>query len=199
MYTIGQLARTFGLSRSALLYYDSIGLFSPSGRSDSNYRIYTGKDRERLELICTFRRTGLPLNDITRIMKTRGKRGVLPILEKRLDALNREIRALRNQQHFIVKLLKNDRGLSRIRVMDKESWIRLLELAGLDQAAREKWHAEFERLSPDAHRDFLESLGIPAGEIALIRKHSRHGRRNDPGRKIRAAKAETEVKTGHTS
>ncbi len=177
MYTIGQLARTFGLSRSTLLYYDSIGLFSPSGRNRANYRTYTETDRERLEQICTYRRTGLSLRDIGRIMKTRGKKGVIPLLEKRLDELNREIRALRSQQHFIVTLLKNDRALSRIRVMDKESWIRLLEAAGLDQAAREKWHAEFERLSPAAHQDFLESLGIPAKEIALIRKYSRLGRR----------------------
>jgi hypothetical protein len=57
--------------------------------------------------------------------------------------------------------------------MDKESWIKLLDTAGLDQAARDTWHTEFERLAPDAHRDFLESLGIPAKEIALIRKYSR--------------------------
>ncbi len=177
MYTIGQLAKTFGLSRSTLLYYDSIGLFSPSGRSGSNYRTYTEEDRGRLEQICTFRRTGLSLNDINRIMKKRDRRGVVPILEKRLGALNGEIRALRSQQHFIVQLLKNDRAISKIRVMDKESWIRLLEAAGLDQAARDRWHAEFERLAPDAHRDFLESLGIPAKEVALIRKFSRIGRR----------------------
>ncbi len=173
MYTIGQLAKEFGLSRSTLLYYDSIGLFSPSGRSSSNYRVYTKSDRDRLEQICTFRRTGLPLEEIDRVLKMRGSRGVVPILEKRLDALNREIRALRGQQHFIVQLLKNGRALSRIRVMDKESWIRLLEASGLDEEARNRWHAEFERLAPDAHQDFLESLGIPQKEIALIRKYSR--------------------------
>ncbi len=177
MYTIGQLAKESGLSRSTLLYYDSIGLFSPSGRSPSNYRTYTEEDRGRLEQICTFRRTGLSLDDIGEIMKTRNKKGVIPLLEKRLDELNRGIRALRSQQHFIVTLLKNDRALSRIRVMDKESWIKLLESAGLDEAARDKWHAEFERLAPDAHQDFLESLGIPAKEIALIRKYSRTGRK----------------------
>jgi DNA-binding transcriptional MerR regulator len=175
MYTIGQLAKKFGLSRSTLLYYDSIGLFSPSGRSEANYRTYTEGDRDRLDQICTFRKTGLSLNDIGTIMRTRSKRGVIPLLEKRLDALNREIRALRSQQHFIVTLLKNDRALSRIRVMDKESWIKLLETAGLDEAARNKWHAEFERLAPDAHRDFLESLGITAKEVTLIRKLSRSG------------------------
>ncbi len=177
MYTIGQLAKEFGLSRSALLYYDSIGLFSPSGRSRSNYRTYTEADRGRLEQICTYRKTGLALQDIGRLLKARGRRGVLPLLEKRLDTLNREIRALRDQQHFIMTLLKNDRLLSRIRVMDKESWIRLLEAAGLDQAAREKWHTEFERLAPDAHQDFLETLGIPPKEVAIIRKYSRRSRK----------------------
>lgn len=177
MYTIGQLAKTAGLSRSTLLYYDSIGLFSPSGRSRSNYRLYTKADRARLEQICMYRRTGLPLADIAGIIKRRGSGGVLPLLEKRLDELNKEIRALRGQQHFIVKLFKNDRVLSKIRIMDKESWIALLERAGLDEAARNKWHAEFERMAPEGHQDFLESLGIPPKEIALIRKYSRQGRR----------------------
>jgi DNA-binding transcriptional MerR regulator len=176
MYTIGHLAKEFGLSRSTLLYYDSIKLFSPSGRSKSNYRTYTEDDRARLDRICTYRKTGLSLNDIGRIMKTRGKRGIVPLLEKQLDALHKEIRALRSQQHFILMLLKSSHALSRISVMDKENWIRLLESAGLDEAVRDKWHAEFERLAPQAHQDFLESLGIPAKEISLIRKYSRRGR-----------------------
>jgi len=173
MYTIGRLAKIFSLSRSTLLYYDSIGLYSPSGRSQANYRMYTEKDRRRLEQICMYRRTGLSLADIARIVRAGGRSGIRQILEKRLDSLSREIRSLRGQQHFIVKLLKNDRALARIRVMDKESWIRLLEAAGLDQSARERWHGEFERLAPDAHQDFLESLGIASKEVALIRKFSK--------------------------
>lgn len=175
MYTIGRLARISGLSRSTLLYYDSIGLFSPSGRSKSNYRTYSESDRDRLEQICVYRKTGLSLHDIGRIMKKGGRQGIVSLLEKRLDALNREISTLRSQQHFIVKLLKNDRAISKIRVMDKESWIRLLEAAGLDEAARDKWHAEFERVAPDAHQEFLESLGISRPEVKLIRRYSREG------------------------
>ncbi len=177
MYTIGRLAKEFGLSRSTLLYYDSIGILSPSGRNRVNYRTYTGEDRDRLEQICTYRRTGLSLKDIGRIMNKGGRRGIVPLLEKRLEALSREISGLRSQQHFIVKLLKNDRALRKIRVMDKESWIRLLESAGLNETAKDKWHAEFERVAPEAHQDFLESLGITAREISMIRKYSRRGRR----------------------
>ncbi len=177
MYTVGGLAKTFGLSRSTLLYYDKIGLCKPSGRSAANYRTYTEKDRERLGQICMYRRAGLPLADIGRILANSGRRGIRPVLEKHLDALSREIRTLRDQQHFIVKLLKNDRALAKVRVMDKESWIRLLETAGLDEAARNKWHVEFERLAPDAHQDFLESLGIPPKEVKLIRMYSRQAQK----------------------
>ncbi|KDE39478.1 hypothetical protein ADINL_2607 [Nitrincola lacisaponensis] len=37
----------------------------------------------------------------------------------------------------------------------------------------DKWHMEFEKMSPNAHQDFLESLGIPPEEVALIRQFSR--------------------------
>jgi DNA-binding transcriptional MerR regulator len=98
VYTVGHLAKEFGLSRSTLLYYDKIGLLSPSGRSEANYRIYIKTDLDRLEQICTFRRTGLPLAEIGRLLRRAGKRSVLPVLEKRLDALNGEIRALRGRK-----------------------------------------------------------------------------------------------------
>ncbi len=53
--SIGEIAKQYGLSRSTLLYYDAIGLLRPSGRSESNYRRYTGEDSRRLRLICMYR------------------------------------------------------------------------------------------------------------------------------------------------
>ncbi|MFC1747364.1 MerR family DNA-binding transcriptional regulator [Pseudomonadota bacterium] len=38
MHTIGEVSKRFSISRSTLLYYDAIGLLSPSGRSNANYR-----------------------------------------------------------------------------------------------------------------------------------------------------------------
>ena len=58
MYRISQLAEQFGLSRSTLLYYDRIGLLSPSARSEAGYRQYSAADRGRLESICSLRRAG---------------------------------------------------------------------------------------------------------------------------------------------
>ncbi len=56
--------------------------------------------------------------------------------------------------------------------MTNGRWVQLLTACGLDAADRAQWHAEFEKLSPEAHQDFLESLGIPADEVAAIRRWS---------------------------
>ncbi len=49
MYTIKHLYKEFHLSRSTLLYYDSIGLLKPSERSESD-TVYT-QTRIEIDLI----------------------------------------------------------------------------------------------------------------------------------------------------
>jgi DNA-binding transcriptional MerR regulator len=169
MLTIGKLARKFDLSRSALLYYDRIGLLKPSGRTLSNYRVYTPSDAGRLEKICLFRQAGLDLKTIAATLST-PESSLAEILELQVDRLNQKIQDLRRQQHLIVGLLKEIKPEDQpIKVMDKQSWIRLLQSAGMDDKAMGDWHQAFEQLSPDAHQHFLESLGIPADEVRAIR------------------------------
>ncbi len=43
----------------------------------------------------------------------------------------------------------------------------------MDDAAKKRWHEGFERRAPEGHREFLLSLGIPAGQVARIRSWSR--------------------------
>ena len=90
MYTIGKLASRFNLSRSTLLYYDSIGLLQPSSRTESEYRQYSEDDFRRLEQICRYRRTGLSLTEIKRVLDS-PETDLTQVLEKRLDELNEEI------------------------------------------------------------------------------------------------------------
>ena len=82
-YRISELARRLGLSRSTLLYYDRIGLLTPNGRSESEYRIYTQDNLNRLERICFFREAGLGLEEIGRILDHSQTEN--SILEKRLQ------------------------------------------------------------------------------------------------------------------
>jgi DNA-binding transcriptional MerR regulator len=172
MLTISQLGRRFGLSRSTLLYYDSLGLLRPTARTAKNYRLYSEEDAARLELICTYRRAGLPLADVTRVLAA--PEGALrEALHRRLEDLNGEIQGLRRQQKVIVELLRHDLDLPATRFLDKEGWVEILRATGLSEEEMHQWHVEFERRSPEAHRDFLESLGIEDQEVARIRQWSR--------------------------
>lgn len=56
-----------------------------------------------------------------------------------------------------------------------QDWVRLFEAIGLTDEQMHRWHAEFERVAPEAHRDFLESLGLGAREVARIRRWSSGG------------------------
>lgn len=174
MHTIGRLASRFGLSRSTLLYYDSIGLLSPSGRTESEYRIYSEEDAKRLDQICLYRRAGLKLTDIKKVLDASGG-ALTSMLEQRLDELNEDINRLRSQQRLIIGLLQNNSLFERITVMNKETWTELLSASGFSEDDMIKWHVEFERHDPEKHLRFLEFLGIPDEEIEAIRSYSREG------------------------
>jgi DNA-binding transcriptional MerR regulator len=168
MYTIGRLAKKFGLSRSTLLYYDSLGLLTPSARTEGRYRLYSNDDVKRLEQICLYRKAGLPLEEIRRVLES-PESSLAGILERRLDELNEDIDRLRQQQHFIIGLLKNNSLFERITVMNKETWVSLLAASGFSEEDMRRWHIEFERLAPEKHLRLLKFLRIPDDEIEVIR------------------------------
>lgn len=170
-YSISRLGREFGLSRSTLLYYDRIGLLRPSGRSHAGYRVYTRTEYKRLERICLYRQAGLALNAIQTLLAVRGKPQA-KVLEHRLQEIARHISSLRQQQLLLSGMLKHLSAGSRPPMVDKAMWVQMLQAAGMDDAAMERWHAEFEHRAPNQHHDFLLSLGIGASEIARIRQWS---------------------------
>ncbi len=171
MKTVSALAKAFGLSRSTLLYYDRQGLLKPDARSPANYRLYSEKTVARLSFITTLRETGLSLEKIKLILSSNSS-NFHNILDQRLTQLNGEIADLRQQQQVIVRLLQDEQKLGNSRVMDKTRWVELLRASGMDDAQMEQWHREFEQMSPQAHQDFLESLGIADDEIKQIQAWS---------------------------
>jgi len=169
-YSISKLGRAFGLSRSTLLYYDRIGLLEPSGRTGAGYRYYTEKDYRRLDRIRHFRKAGLTLKDIHGVLLSGGKPGV-KLLEDRIRETAATIVDLKNQQRVLAGMI--GRIASGSLPVDKKLWVEMLEAAGMDKGARKRWHSEFERRAPEAHDEFLLSLGIPREEVAKIRRWSR--------------------------
>jgi hypothetical protein len=125
-----------------------------------------------MEQITVYREAGLSLRAIGDLLVGK-KVPAAAVLEGRLLQINKEIQTLRNQQQVLVNLLRNRKALRKTRVMTKEKWVALLAAAGMDETDMRRWHVEFESMAPEAHQDFLESLGIPTKEILGIRKWAR--------------------------
>ena len=168
MFTIGRLAGTCGLSRSTLLYYDSIGLLHPSGRSEKGYRRYSAADAERLGKICLYRKTGLSLKEIAAVLDAPETR-LTAALEGRLSTLDDELGRLRAQQRLIVGLMKTAPHRVTAGPMDARRWTELLVASGFSRRDMHAWHVNFERSAPAEHQAFLEFLGMPEQDIRRVR------------------------------
>ena len=65
-YTISQLAREFEVTPRALRFYEDKGLLTP--RRDGMNRVYSHRDRGRLQMILRGKRVGLSLIEIKEIL-----------------------------------------------------------------------------------------------------------------------------------
>jgi DNA-binding transcriptional MerR regulator len=172
MMTITALARRCGLSRSALLHYESLGLLRRPPRTEGNYRAYTAQDLERLEHIARYRKVGLSLAAI-RMALDRPGGAAATVLERRLIDIDAEIDTLRGHQRAILSLLQRSRSFRRADMMTKERWVTIMRAAGFNEDDMRRWHQEFEKSAPADHQEFLEYLHIGTDEIAAIRAWSR--------------------------
>ncbi len=101
MFTVKQLSKLAGVTPRTLHHYDQIGLLKPSRVGENGYRYYGEESLLRLQQILFYRELGLPL-DVNKIITGRRDFDVLAALEshktelqKRIDALERELAALR--------------------------------------------------------------------------------------------------------
>jgi DNA-binding transcriptional MerR regulator len=67
-WKVGELAKLTGLTVRALRYYDQIGLFSPSGYSETGHRLYSEDDIRLLHQILSLKDLGLSLEEIQTVL-----------------------------------------------------------------------------------------------------------------------------------
>jgi MerR family transcriptional regulator, thiopeptide resistance regulator len=171
---VTELARACGISRSTVLYYESVGLLKAARRSASGYRIYTRAELDRLQQICAWRQAGLTLEDIRLMLGRSARPGeAAAVLRRRLAEIGREILKLHGHQRAILALLKNQNKFRRTDDMTKDKWVEIMRASGFSDDDMHRWHKEFEKAAPGDHEQFLAYLQIPAEEAARIRAWSR--------------------------
>lgn len=68
---VGDLAKQTGVSVRTLHYYEEIGLLSPSGRTETGYRLYANNEIIRLQQIVSLRQIGFSLEEIRNCLEQR--------------------------------------------------------------------------------------------------------------------------------
>ncbi|MEE1657412.1 MerR family DNA-binding transcriptional regulator [Microvirga sp. CF3062] len=103
-YTIGDLAREFGVTLRTLRFYEDRGLLSP--RRDGTARIYDARDRERLSVILKGKQLGFTLTEIRAMVEEqRSGNGPALNLKLSLDQIEDQILHLEQQKKEIEEAL----------------------------------------------------------------------------------------------
>jgi len=107
MYRIGELAKLCEVKADTLRFYEKHGLFVPSSRSDSGYRLYNESDAERLRFILRAKAVGFTLAEITELLSIELDKSnwacadVKGLVDSKLIQVNEKISEL---NHFQVSL-----------------------------------------------------------------------------------------------
>ena len=167
MYKISELSKKSGLSRSTLLYYDSIGLLKPSRRTESGYRLYDEDDVQRLERICAYRDMGIALSAIRGLLRETSEDA--EILEFALFNMEKQIGEIRRKQTKIMQAIRKNRHTES----NAGIFTAVLKNLGFSEADMRAFHAAYEKSNRDGHIAFLRFLGLSDQEIEKIREKSR--------------------------
>lgn len=139
MYRISELAAQLGLSRTALLYYEKLGLLKGT-RSSNGYRLYSERDLQRMRLIQQLQSAGLSLKECKACLDARIERQVLL---NRLGQLDAEIVQKQRARDMLAALV-GEEGLKG-------------------------WHESLDRMAPDAHMEWLLSQGFNEKEAIRLK------------------------------
>lgn len=104
-FTIGELAKEFGITLRTLRFYEDKGLINP--RREGQNRVYNRRDRARLKLVLMGKNVGFSLNEILDMLDLYDLRdGQVTQLRVALDKFNEQIGVLKKQKSDIEQAIE---------------------------------------------------------------------------------------------
>ena len=115
-YRIGDMAREFDVTLRTLRFYEDKGLLSP--KREGSTRLYSRRDRTRLQLILLGRKVGVTLRDVKQMIDLYDPKGTnakqlrvtLEKSEKQMNRLVKQREALEEAIGDLGQLIDNVRG-----------------------------------------------------------------------------------------
>jgi DNA-binding transcriptional MerR regulator len=177
-WSIGQLARTSGVTVRTLYYYDEIGLVSPSERTPAGHRRYTEDDVRRLYRVRALTQLGLSLEEVAAVLGrgTEDLSALRDLLHAQLADLDAKSRRLVEVRQQVLGLIERLDGAV---MPEPERFLAALELAA-------PFHAHFSARQRDALAERRAELGadtidaLRAQWLAIIAELHEHRARGTP-------------------
>lgn len=107
---ISKLAKLSNLNAHTLRYYEKSGLLTPSGRSESNYRIYSEDDLITVNFIKRSKKCGFSLSEIASLLAIKNDKNqhvcaeAKLITESKIHEINEQIQQLQDMQSTLTQL-----------------------------------------------------------------------------------------------
>ncbi|MBW9150276.1 MerR family transcriptional regulator [Clostridium sp. CM028] len=113
---INEVMKETGVTKKAIYYYEEVGLIRPQKEEESNYRIYTMEDINRLITINALRKLDFSIKDIQLILLE--KQDVAQVIKKQLDIINEKIKLLDSSKGVLENLIEQgiDSNIDNLRV-----------------------------------------------------------------------------------
>ncbi|MGQ4647224.1 precorrin-8X methylmutase [Lyngbya aestuarii] len=193
--TIKELTETVGggLTPRMVRHYHSSGLLPPAVRSQSNYRLYSQKDVQRLQRIMALKQQGFQLSHIHKLLETDTTTPKVDdlrvLLQQQYQSVMQQLQRLRRTASALEGLLGRDRHCQQVQA-EAITQLRHLEVETADGVALleklwDNWdtatdsHPEsftesLQQLLPDLSNrseievDLLSQLVLASGDVSLV-------------------------------
>jgi len=137
IFTVGEIAKSTGLTVRTLQHYDNIGILPTSGRTESGRRYYTKKDLLRLEQIVFYKSLGISLQEIKeKLIDSPTPQVLEQMLSGHMDILLRKISSLKTVMSII------DISLEEIHAGNTLPWETLTHLiSAMEGSSLKDWES----------------------------------------------------------
>ncbi|GGD91307.1 MerR family transcriptional regulator [Paenibacillus nasutitermitis] len=157
----GELANMTGLTVRTLRFYDQIGLFSPSGQTESGHRLYSESDLSHLHQILSLKELGLSLEEIKSALSD-GQITPFEIVNLQINRIKEQIKMQQKLLEQLGHVSKLMQGKTQITVEDFTNLMQAMKME-FEKPVLERqttWERHLDLLG-----DFLiEENGIPKPE-----------------------------------
>lgn len=127
-WKVGDLSKITGLTVRTLRFYDQIGLFSPSGQTQSGHRLYDESDLSRLQQILSLKELGLSLDEIKSVLADEWI-SPLEIVNLQMARIKEQIKLQQNLLEQLQHVSKRMQGKAPLTIEDFTQLLQAMKIS----------------------------------------------------------------------